>query len=318
MDKMLGMFKLFGLGYFIYLILAIAIVLALVLVLRKLSGKAQNITQIVLISCMGLFLLLEYISRLIGVNKVRLGDQLPIEIFDVFVGISIFIFFSKKTVWKKFAYLIIAPVGLYGLIFVPNMYTQFDTFSLCIISYFVLQALLIANSILNMLWNEEDLEKKDILNSSMNFVIIVAIAHLVNVFLRFTAWGVHANYFGTMGEEFDTLIAWLYTLIPVPLVCLLPLIALLVGVEFLLILPFDLIKTKKQKQSQIEELIALGNLKEQQEYRKKHKTSKSQILVRSATKATPQTQKNVRNSSDDGFVATTKEVQVNKEHNDKK
>ena len=122
-------------------------------------------------------------------------------------------------------------------------------------------------------------------------------------------------------ETYDmarTLIAWLYTLIPVPLVCLLPLIALLVGVEFLLILPFDLIKTKKQKQSQIEELIALGNLKEQQEYRKKHKTSKSQILVRSATKATPQTQKNVRHSSDDGFVATTKEVKVNKEHNDKK
>ena len=100
--------------------------------------------------------------------------------------------------------------------------------------------------------------------------------------------------------------------------CLLPLIAILVGIEFLLILPFDLIKTKKQKQSQIEELIALGNLKEQQEFRKKHKTSKSQILVRSETKATPQAQKNVRNSSDDGFVATTKEVKINKEHNDTK
>lgn len=318
MDKMLGMFKVFGLGYFIYLLIVIAIVVTLVLTLRKLSDKAQNITKIVLISSMGLFLLIEYISRLIGVDKVRLGDQLPIEIFDVFVGISVFIFFSKNTSWKKFAYLIIAPISLYGLIFVPNMYAQFETVSLCVISYYILQALLIANAILNMLWDEEELEKKDILISSMNFVIILSIAHLTNVFLQFTAWGVHANYFGTMGEKFDTLIGWLYKLIPVPFVCLLPLIALLVGVEFLLILPFDLIKTKKQKQSHIEELIALGNLKEQQEYRKKHKTSKSQILVRSATKATPQKQKNVKNSSNESFVATTKEVKVNKENDNKK
>lgn len=314
MNTLLTTFSLFGVGYFIYFVLAVAIVLALVLTLRKLSDRSQNIAKISLISAIGLFVILEYIGRLVGVEQIRIGNLLPLEIFDVFAGISLYFFFSKKSSWKKFGYLVIAPISLYSIIFVPNMYMQMNTISLGVISFYILNALLIANSILYMLWNEEDLEKKDILISSMNYVIIVCIAHLINVFLRFTAWGVHANYLATMGEDFDLVVGFLYSFINIPLLCLLPLVAVLVGVEFLLILPFDLIKTKKDKQSQIEELIALGNLKEQQEYRKKYKTDKSQILVRSSEKAMPKVQKDKSlSSTKDGFVTTTKEVKVNNE-----
>lgn len=313
MNRLLANFNLFGLGYFIYFILAAAVVVALVLGLRKLTDKGQNIAKIVLVSCIGFFAILEFIGKLLGVEKIRLGDQLPLELIDVFAGISIYFFFSKKSMWKKFGYLIIAPVSLYSLIFVPNIYSQMPVVSLGVISFYITNALLIANAILYMLWNEEDLEKKDILNATMNFVIIICIAHLLNVFLRFTAWGIHANYLGTMGESFDLVIEFLYSLISIPLLCILPLIAILVGVEFLVMLPFDLIKTKKEKQSQIEELIALGNLKEQQEFRKKYKTGKSQILVRSEHKAMPKTEKNTNNNTKDGFVQTTKEVKVNNE-----
>lgn len=306
------MFNVFSWQYFIYLTLAIGIIVALVLVLRKLNDKARVISQISLIACIGLFFIIEYTSRLIVNKGTKFGDQMPIELFQIFVYLSIFIFFYKKSSWKKFAYLIIASVSGYNLIFVPSMYNQFNAFSLCIISYYILNAVVLANAVLGMLWNEEDLEKKDVLDASITYIIIVAIAHLFNVFMRFTAWGVHANYFGTMGEGYDILIEWLYSIIPIPFLCILPLLAILVGVQFLLILPFDLIKTKKQKQSQIEELIALGNLKAQQEYRQKHKSTKSQILVKSETKAQPKTEKNLSQSKNSGFVATTKEVKVNK------
>lgn len=311
MNLMLNTFKMWSLSYFIYFIVAIAVAVSLVLFLRKVTEKAQKITKISLVCAIIFFVILEYIGKLIGVEKIKIGDQLPFEIFDIFAGISVYLFFSKKSIWKKFSYLITAPVSLYSIIFVPNIYTQMGSFSLAIISFYLLNSLLIVNSILYMLWDAEDLEKKDILSATMNFVIIVCIMHLINVFFRFTAIGIHANYLGTMGENFDILIDWLYSLISVPLLCLLPLVAILVGVEFLCILPFDLIKTKKEKQSQIEELIALGNLKEQQAFRKKYKSEKSQILVRSQNKATPKSQKNVTNNSKEGFVSTNKEIQVN-------
>lgn len=312
MDRILTTFKIFGLGYFVYLALAIAIGVTLVLILRKFTDKQQFIAKIVLISLIGLFALTEYIGRLVATKTIRLGDQLPFEICDVFVGLSIYLFFSKKLKLCKLAYLIIAPVSLYALIFTPNFYVNYPTLSLTVISFYILQSLLISNSILYMLWEEEDLEKRDIIDATMSFVIIIASIHLFNVFARFTALGVHANYMGTMGETYDTAIGLLYKLIPIPLVCLLPLIAILVGVEFLLILPFDLIKTNKKRKNQIEELIALGNMKAQQEYREKHKSGKSQILVRSEQKAMPIKSKNISNESNkNGFLQTTKEVKVN-------
>lgn len=316
MNKMLSVFKLFGWGYFIYFALVAGIVVALVLCLRKANEKTQNITRVALISAIGLFVVLEFVGKILGVETIKIGDQLPLEIYDVFAGISIYYYFAKRSSWKKFGYLITAPVSLYSIIFVPNIFMQMQVISLGVISFYLLNAMLIANSILCMIWNAEDLEKKDILSATMNFVIILCIAHLVNVIFRFTALGVHANYLATMGEEFDLVIGFLYSLINIPLLCLLPLVAVLVGVEFLLVLPFDLIKTKKEKQSQIEELIALGNLKEQQKFIEKHRSSKSQILIRSEKKATPNTPKNVGNSTKDGFVKTTKEIQVNLDKED--
>ncbi len=313
MNKLLGTFQLFSLSYFVYLLLAVIISVALILFLRKIEDKGRLITKIVLISAIGLFFVLEYIGRLTGVEKVKFGDQLPLEYFDIFAIISIYVFFSKRTMWKKFCYLIVAPISLYSIIFTPNIYLQMNSFCLGILSFYILNALLIANSLLNMLWEVEDLEKKDVLNATINFLIIVFAGHLFNVFMRFTAWGVHANYLGTMGEEFDLVIGWLYSLVPVPLLCVLPLVALAVLVEFLCVLPFDLVKTKKDKQSQIEELIALGNLKEQQAFRNKYAKSKSQILVKGETKAKPTEEKAVNNKSEEGFVATTKEVKVNNE-----
>lgn len=311
MDKLLS-FKVFGLGYFIYFVLCAGVVLGLVFGLKNLEGNKRKIVNIILVSCIGAFALIEYISRLIVTPNTKFGDQLPLELLDVIAGFSIYILISKKESWKKFSYLVFAPVALYALIFVPNVYTQLNTISVCIIFYYLAFALVIANSILNILWLDQELEKKDILDATLTFVIVLAIAHILNVFFRFAVIGVHANYLGTMGEDYDILIGLLFKLIPVQFLCMLPLIAVLVGVEFLLILPFDLIKSKRNAQAQVEELIALGNLKAQAEYHKKHSKNKSQILVRSENKAMPSKKKDLSQAtSDKDFVKTTKEVNVN-------
>ena len=308
------MYKIFGWQYFFQLFLCVGIVLALVFALLKLQNKARKIAQISLISTIGLFLILEYVGRIMIAGEFRFGDQLPLNTFQVLSYISIIALFTSKISWTKFTYLITTLVSAYNLIFVPEFYVQGNAFSLAVLSYVIVNAVLIANAILNMIWSEEELEKKDILDASLTYVIIVAAIHIFNVFLRFTAWGVHANYFGTMGEEYDILIKWIYSFLPSPFVLILPLLAILVGVQFLIVLPFDLIKTKRKRQSNIEELIALGNLKAQQEYREKqHKSKpKSQILVKGENKATPKEQKNITNKTKTGFVSTNKEIKVHK------
>ena len=83
--------------------------------------------------------------------------------------------------------------------------------------------------------------------------------------------------------------------------------------QFLLILPFDLFKTRRQAQENLEELIALGNMKKQQEARARTKRrTKSQILVNSDIKARPDVAKRVNyTSTGSGFVSTQKEINVN-------
>ena len=63
----------------------------------------------------------------------------------------------------------------------------------------------------------------------------------------------------------------------------------------------------------MEELVALGNLKAQQEYRKSRNSSGSQILIRSEDKARPTNAKNVVNKTSSGFVSVNKEVKVNRD-----
>lgn len=314
------MYRIFGWEYFLQLFIAVGIIVALILFLRKLTDKSRKIAQIVLVASIGFFVLLEYIGRIIMISDFNFVEQLPLNTFQVFSIISIIVFFIKKISLQKFCYLIIVPVTAYGLLFVPEIYSLGSAFSLSLISYILLSAVLIANGILNMIWLDEDLEKKDILDASITFVLIVAFLHIFNIILRFTGWGIHANYFGTMGDSYDLVIGWIHSLMPVtetnvavPLLCILPLLAVLVGIQFLLVLPFDLIKTKRLHQENIEELIALGNMKKQQEARAKSRKASSQILVRSENKAKPKEHKNVTNSTTTGFVATNKEIKVNKD-----
>ena len=319
------MFKLFSWQYFLYIFLAIAIVLTLVFVFRKSSEKTQKIAKITLVSTIVAFAVLEYIGRLLMISEFEFGEQMPINTHHVFAIISLYTLLTSKSSWYKFSYLVITPVCAYQLLFVPEIYSLGSPFSLAIVCYVLTNALLMANSVLNMFWLEDDLEKRNILDASLTYVILIAFIHIVNIILRFSGLGIHANYFGTMGDSYDLVIGWLHSLMPVtdmsvavPLLCILPLLAILVGVQFLLVLPFEMVRSKKQAQQNMEELIALGNLKKQQEYREQYRKKRSQILLKSENKAKPKEEKRVSNSTSSGFVTTNKTVQVNnKNDNDK-
>lgn len=306
-------FKLFSLGYFIYFFLAIGIAVGLIFALRKLSEKGKLIANISMISALFLFILLEFIGRIILVKDYDFFDNLPINYFQIFAVIILIGLIRRNDKWVKFSYLIALPVSFFSLIFIPKFYCDYSTFSISLISYVFSQALIMAISMLNILWEECELSKRDILDVNMTFIISSASLHIINVILRFTFIGVHANYGGTMGEECDLCIELLSTLIPVPFVFLLPIFAIVVGLSFLLVIPFNILQHKKQKQSEIEELIALGNLKKQQEYRKKMANGGSQIYLNSDNKAKPSGDKGVTNKTKTDFVAQNKEIQVNKE-----
>jgi len=319
------MYKIFGWQYFLQLFLVIGIVVALVFTLRKLEDKPRKIAKISLISALGLFVILEYIGRILMISDFRLGNQLPLNSHQVFVFIAVMAYFLNRPSMRKFAYLVIVPICAYGLIFVPEVYSLGTAFSLSVISYNLINAILIANAILDMIWSEDELRKKDVGDTIITFVFMIAIIHVINVIFRFTGLGIHANYFGTMGDGYDLVIGWLHSLMPVaentvavPLLCILPLVAVLIGFMFVLVIPFEMEQSRRKRQENIEELIALGNMKKQQEMREKSRKPKSQILVKSEHKAKPQVQKNVVNKTDSGFVTTNKEIQVHKDNTDNK
>lgn len=308
MGNLCAIFKLFDISHIVYMLIAIIISVALIVIFKKMDGNSRKYSSIVMVSLAGLFVIFEFVGRIM--DGADIFENLPLNAFHVFVYVLIYIEVTKKTSWIKFGYFVIVPISFISLFVVPNYYCEYSSASLALISYFVINGILIGYSVLQLIWSDEYLSQKDILNVFLNFVMMVGIAHIVNVIWRFTTLGVHADYFGTMAEEYDVVIGWLSSLIKIPFVNVLPLLAVLIGLEYLLKLPFDVIRNKHDKKSQYEELVALGNMKAQMNRRMQ---GKSQVLIRSDIKASPSTPKRVTNTQRDGFVSVTKEVQVNKD-----
>jgi len=309
-------FKMFGGAHIIYVLLAIVLFVGLFFLLRKYDDKVRRFASIALIAVAGLFVVLEMFGRII--QGMDFFENMPLAPWQIFVYIGVFVEITKRENWIKFGYFIVIPLCALGLFVVPNYYTTVGVGNLSVISYFLGNAIISLYFLLQLIWSGEYLSKGDLLNSYMNYIVIVAFVHILNVIFRFSTYAVHSNYFGTMGEEYDVVMQWLNNLIPVPFVHMMPLIVVVVGLEFLMLLPFDLMKTRKDNREHIEELVALGNLKAQQNARKAGKRGGSQILVRGENKAQPKVQKNdYQSSSKDGFVSVNKMVQTHKDSFDK-
>lgn len=309
MGKLCALFKVFGLSHIVYMLVGIAIAVVLVFAFRRFGESGQKWTGISLVSLAVLFSILDFVGKVGAVESV--AEYLPLNAPHLFAYFCIYLEITKNSRWTKFGYFIVLPIAVSSLVFIPTEYTAYAETSLSVISFVCTNCMLITYSLLRLIWNDEWIEKKDIFNSISNFAIFLASVHIFNVILRFTALGVHANYWGTMGEGFDTVIGLIDKIIPVPFVNLIPLVAVVLGVDFLLILPFDLVKTKKERKNQYEELVALGNLKAQSKHRK---AGHSQVLVRGDNKAMPSTPKSSSGyAHKDGFVSINKEVRVNKD-----
>ncbi len=301
--------KNFGGAHIGYIVFVVICTVLLIVALKK-HKKHSKAIGVGLVAATWVFVLIEYIGRIVDVQSFNFFDNLPINTFQIFAIICLYILLSNNISWQKFAYLIILPVSFLSVIFYPNLYSELGSLSLATVGFFLTQIPLMAFSVLSLFWKGENLEKRDIIGVSINYVVIIAAMHLVNVFLRFSTWAVHSNYMGTMGDNYDMFLNFVFGLLPVPLVYMLPHLALLIGVEFLLILPFDMFKSKKDRQRKLNELISLGNAKIQQANMQK---GKSQVIVRSQNKAKPAESKDAtkKSSNSGGFVSVQKEVRVN-------
>ena len=306
MGNLCATFKLFSLEHFVYIFLAIAISISVVLMCRKLDHKQKLIT-IVLFSLMCLFVILEYVGRVIGQKDFKFLNNIPFNSIQVFTIAALIVVVKDKVSWIKFMYLVALPVSFISIIFIPNSYTALSTFSLSTISFVFANVTIIIFAILKMIWCEEYLYHKDVIEALMNFVIFVAIGYIINVVLRFTAWGLESDMFGTMAEKYNLYIEWVSYVIPIPFVCHLPLFAILYGIEYLCKIPFDQIKSNREHREQMEELVALGNLKAKQRYRESLRNRGSQILINNKESKGTNTTINGATSKE-SFLNTHKEI----------
>ena len=332
MNLMCATFKMFGLLHIVYLLLALVIGVGLYFLIRKFEGKLCRYVSIIILSLASVLVIVEFIGRILEGGAV--GDNLPLNPWNIFVYIAIFVEVTHRESWIKFGYFVVLPLSALSLLVTPTFFNDISATSLSIISYFLINGLLILYSLLQVRWNDVIFSKKDILTCSLNFVMIVACAHIVNVMFGFMQIGAHSNYFGTIGRGFvyledglegmetvnsyNVVIDFASKLIPIPFLHILPLLGIWVGVAFLLLIPFEMGQNRKNKREHIEELVALGNLKAQQEYRKNNSKG-SQILVRGENKARPQVEKNSHGlSQKGGFVSVNKPVNVSNEKRDDK
>lgn len=311
MGNLCAVFNAFGLAHFVFIAIVAVMAGTLIFLLRKFDTEKRKTIGVVLLTIAGLFVLLECVGK--GVAGSSVGDCLPLAPSHIFLYLCIYQFVRGKENWIKFGYFISLPVMVLTTIFAPSYLAVGEAFGLASVSYFLTNACLIVYVVLTLMWSDVYLDKKDILNSSLNFGIIIAGVHIFNVFSRFVAISPVSNYWGTMGENYDLVVGAFSSLIPIPFVNMLPIVAIIVGIEFLMLLPFDMIKKKRDNIAQMEEIVALGNLKLQQERRKEGRKPSSQILVRSENKAMPKEQKNITQKSKTGFVSVDKEVKVHKD-----
>lgn len=329
MNLMCATFKMFGIAHIVYLLIAVLISVGLYFIIRKFEGKIRRYATITIVALAGVLVIVEFVGRI--VDGGHAGENLPLNPWHIFVYIAIFVEITHRESWIKFGYFISLPICAISLIITPTYFNTLSMTSLSIIPYFLINGLMILYTLLNIRWQEVEFSKKDILNTFLNFVMIVAGAHIVNVMFSLLNIGPNANYFGTIGEGFvfledgleeltvansyNVVIDFVSSIIPIPFLHILPLLGILVGVEFLLIIPFEVIQTRKDKREHIEELVALGNLKAQQEYRK---SKGSQILIRGEVKAKPKVEKRAQGLyQKGGFVSVNKPIDVNNSQEDK-
>ena len=315
MENLCATFKLFGASHFIYLLLSIAVAVTLIVLFRKTDDRNRGvISKVLLFTGVGL-VVLEMIGR-IAIDGSKFFQSLPVGIWCLFLYIALYTEFSKKLNWVKFGYFITLPLSALSLLIVPNYFTTVAPASLSVISFFLINSILIVYSVLKLLWLDEYLSTKDIMVATMNYLIVICSIHIFNVIMRFVTLDVVANYAGTMGEEYDPLIGWLASFIKVPFLQMLPIIAVLVIIEFVLFVPFHVTKTRKDNKAHMEEVVALGNLKAQSIARKTGKKGGSHVLVNSTEKAQPTQVKRVYNEvKRGGFVSVNKAIQVNHDEN---
>ena len=155
MGKLCSLFKVFSWGYFIYLVMAIAIVVSLVFICRNFGENAKKTCGISLVFCAGVFVIIEYLGRIISLEEFKFFYNLPVELIHILTYTCIITLVTNSEGWSKFLYLVALPVSVYSLLVIPNFYATQESFSLLVIGYVFALISIISYSFLNIIWRKD-------------------------------------------------------------------------------------------------------------------------------------------------------------------
>lgn len=230
MDFFSNKMQYFNISHILWLLIVVGIVLSVFFVFRNKSEKTKYIC---LISMCVLNIVLYIPYKIVFCATVKgslILSELPLHLCSFNLILMPIAIATKNK--KLFAYFLFVGswASFAGLLFFGAVFKGMNAYDYVVISYFVYHTLLICISMMTMGFGFYKPKFSDIGWAYMFLVLFACLAHCLNIVLRVSGLSVTANYFITMGDPGNIATDLIMSLIPIPLLYLLPVAVIMFGV----------------------------------------------------------------------------------------
>lgn len=235
----------FNIAHFILMSFVPLLIIVLYFSFRHTSEKTKF--WVILIVCIVNFIMyFSYkIVYCIATPEINIWNELPIHLCNLNLFFMPIALIYKNRYFFGYFYFVGMIASLSGIVFFGSVFLGYNAFSYVVLIYFIYHALLIVVSLLIIVFGFYKPRFNDILVALIMLAILAISLHIINIVFRVTNICETANYLVTFPQENNIGTDFLYNLIPVPLLYLLPMFAIIFASDLLLLSIYRMIAQKK-------------------------------------------------------------------------
>jgi len=239
----------------------IVLILSLYFILRKQSYKVKK--WVLFGVCLAnIVLYVSYKFTLHDIKEVIILNELPLHLCNLnLILIPLALLLNKKFLYSYIYYVGVAG-AIIGIAVYDSAYNNQPFGLMAIQGFFIYHALLLTTSLLPVLLGLYRPKFKDIFLALIVLLCLYSFMSVVNVIFRKTGILEISNYFYTFGMPGNPLAEFLWKIIPLPFLYLIPGVVIWFPLDCLMYSPFfiiDKVRLKKAKQIDEPEKVEIDN-----------------------------------------------------------